>query len=559
MFRAALTSRSCRAPHSQHVHSLIRRPALPLGLLAGIAPQHEQVRLELCSETTSHRIPACSLLYLSIPRSMVQPLSYTDLARFVLPTADGLTSPITISALLSTVRRDHLCSASRRWFFTFAWSARTRCFLPARAAQPTAACAEDDTRRARRDLIDVVRSDLPTRGNEGARLVERDAGSYRHAGRDGNSRCAAGRCVGRMPGHTDGGARPDGDAVFEVAVDDTVHLHVAALADDRVAADNGAPLDGGARGEMNARVNPDIRAYGNRVVDLDIRIDDRTGVNAGTGRNAGSFPVGALKRVDQRAAGFLGGRRRNGEPIDLALPELVWCGAFRHPGAGRRGGVGTDPAAIAARGIGTVEQDVGVALVETEKLTADGREAVRPTGGTQFLGHGTGRGREEGNGNRRNAGDPTVGARADPEIEGYGNRAGENESDTSGIVAGESLVLVLDGLVVAAGRRLQRLGRIDAGHNVGGELRALHVADVVCNGFQPGWNRHERSLPPRRATSRKRRRRGSTAARLPTGPYLAWRHEKPAMRRQTPCPKHARKPNHVHGMHSGDVVRIRTR
>ncbi len=46
---------------------------------------------------------------------------------------------------------------------------------------------------------------------------------------------------------------------------------------------------------------------------------------------------------------------------------------------------------------------------------------------------------------------------------------------------------------------------------------------------------------------------------LPTGPYLAWRHEQPAIRRQTPCPRHARKPNHAHGVRSGDVVRIRTR
>ena len=46
---------------------------------------------------------------------------------------------------------------------------------------------------------------------------------------------------------------------------------------------------------------------------------------------------------------------------------------------------------------------------------------------------------------------------------------------------------------------------------------------------------------------------------LPTGPYLAWRHEQPAIRRQKPCPKHAQKPNHAHGVRSGDVVRIRTR
>ena len=45
---------------------------------------------------------------------------------------------------------------------------------------------------------------------------------------------------------------------------------------------------------------------------------------------------------------------------------------------------------------------------------------------------------------------------------------------------------------------------------------------------------------------------------LPTGAYLAWRHKKPAVRRHTPCPKHAHTPNHVQGIRSGDSVRIRT-
>ena len=46
---------------------------------------------------------------------------------------------------------------------------------------------------------------------------------------------------------------------------------------------------------------------------------------------------------------------------------------------------------------------------------------------------------------------------------------------------------------------------------------------------------------------------------LPTGPYLAWRHRKPAVRRRTPCPRHARTPNHAHGIRSGDIVQIHTR
>ena len=43
MFLAALMSRSCAVPHSLQTHSLIPRPALPFGLLAGMLPQHEQV------------------------------------------------------------------------------------------------------------------------------------------------------------------------------------------------------------------------------------------------------------------------------------------------------------------------------------------------------------------------------------------------------------------------------------------------------------------------------------------------------------------------------------
>jgi hypothetical protein len=37
MFFAAFTSRSCTAPHSLQTHSLIRKPALPFGLLAAMA------------------------------------------------------------------------------------------------------------------------------------------------------------------------------------------------------------------------------------------------------------------------------------------------------------------------------------------------------------------------------------------------------------------------------------------------------------------------------------------------------------------------------------------
>ena len=43
MFLAAFTSRSCTDPQLLQTHSLIRKPALPFGLLSGLQPQHEQV------------------------------------------------------------------------------------------------------------------------------------------------------------------------------------------------------------------------------------------------------------------------------------------------------------------------------------------------------------------------------------------------------------------------------------------------------------------------------------------------------------------------------------
>ncbi len=43
MFRAALVSRSCTTAHEEHVHSLIRSPALPFGLHADLMPPHEHV------------------------------------------------------------------------------------------------------------------------------------------------------------------------------------------------------------------------------------------------------------------------------------------------------------------------------------------------------------------------------------------------------------------------------------------------------------------------------------------------------------------------------------
>ena len=46
MFLAAFTSLSWTVAQVLQTHSLIRKPALPFGLLAGIVPQHEQVWVE---------------------------------------------------------------------------------------------------------------------------------------------------------------------------------------------------------------------------------------------------------------------------------------------------------------------------------------------------------------------------------------------------------------------------------------------------------------------------------------------------------------------------------
>ena len=43
---------------------------------------------------------------------------------------------------------------------------------------------------------------------------------------------------------------------------------------------------------------------------------------------------------------------------------------------------------------------------------------------------------------------------------------------------------------------------------------------------------------------------------LPTGEYLAWRHEAPRVRRAVEAPRHAANPHTVHGIRTGDRVRI---
>src|SRR5258708_12189737 len=94
MFFAALTSRSWTAPHLPQVHSLIPRPAIPLGPLRTL--HAEQVWVENASLTSANVAPAKSHLYRSIVRNADQPASSTDLACGVFASAAALTFPTNI-------------------------------------------------------------------------------------------------------------------------------------------------------------------------------------------------------------------------------------------------------------------------------------------------------------------------------------------------------------------------------------------------------------------------------------------------------------------------------
>jgi hypothetical protein len=57
MFFAAFTSRSCAVPQSSQVHSLIPRPAIPVGLEEGRQPHLEQVWVVRSSDTSRSMPP----------------------------------------------------------------------------------------------------------------------------------------------------------------------------------------------------------------------------------------------------------------------------------------------------------------------------------------------------------------------------------------------------------------------------------------------------------------------------------------------------------------------
>src|SRR5690606_20688810 len=125
MFLAAFSSLLLELPHS-HSHTLIRKSALPFGLLAVISPQHEQIWVVNLSLTSSNNTPAFSHLYLSIVLSAENPVSKTDFAILVFTSFLALRSPTIINAFSFTSMVLALCKWSFRQFAILACNARTR-------------------------------------------------------------------------------------------------------------------------------------------------------------------------------------------------------------------------------------------------------------------------------------------------------------------------------------------------------------------------------------------------------------------------------------------------
>ena len=86
-------------------------------------------------------------------------------------------------------------------------------------------------------------------------------------------------------------------------------------------------------------------------------------------------------------------------------------------------------------------------------------------------------------------------------------------------------------------------------------ITKTHADDAACCNAQGTVTRLRHPLRLKSVGHGRRKQIKS----LPVGPYLKWRHQKPAVRRATPCPGHAHHPNRVHGIRSGDLVRILTK
>src|SRR6202789_3681773 len=102
MFFAALTFRSWTVPHAPQVHTLIPRPAIPLGPLR--ASHAEQVWVENASSTSADVAPAKSPLYRRIVRNADHLASSTDLACGVFTSAEAFTFPTNIVSCPRTKR-----------------------------------------------------------------------------------------------------------------------------------------------------------------------------------------------------------------------------------------------------------------------------------------------------------------------------------------------------------------------------------------------------------------------------------------------------------------------
>ena len=83
-------------------------------------------------------------------------------------------------------------------------------------------------------------------------------------------------------------------------------------------------------------------------------------------------------------------------------------------------------------------------------------------------------------------------------------------------------------------------------------LEKSHANDAACC-RNNGAVKRPRKVATLKATGHGRRKQ---IKGLPIGPYLAWRHQKPAERRAQDCPLHAHHPNTAHGVRTGDTVRI---
>ena len=84
------------------------------------------------------------------------------------------------------------------------------------------------------------------------------------------------------------------------------------------------------------------------------------------------------------------------------------------------------------------------------------------------------------------------------------------------------------------------------------DIAKSHANDAACTGAS-GRVTKLRRPEQLKAVGHGRRKQ---IKGLPTGEYLAWRHEPPSVRRALEAPRHAAHPHTVHGIRTGDRVRI---